>query len=365
MTQLNKLSIPTSYLSGSLPLSIIAAWWPHEKVNTITILEAFVGYRWGQEVSEWPLWNAAATWLHALRLYPNLHVLYVSDIEVPFPYPALNLMEETVWLHSRQAYILANPQERIDTERNTIHEIFDHLPHLRTLCYEYLQPKEPEFQTASGPFVYLTIGHRERDSKGGTKRDPSGGSTHRRAILLYCTQDTVRGSWEAMVSNLSVYPVSINFCTTMSFTPASVQVFRLPEMLRMIGRFRCPDWRYYNRGEILQIGDLAEVLALRTVSKSFLEHFIPPFPRTAISISSVEQLIRLFRDVIAYEKHCCYAPCSNSKSEPPDLNSEFRTPDLLRTCTPISVFRTPYSGLNSGPSDVSDHAISLMFVLNN
>ncbi|KAI0371853.1 hypothetical protein BV20DRAFT_941197 [Pilatotrama ljubarskyi] len=101
----------------------------------------------------------------------------------------------------------------------------------------------------------------------------------------------------------------------MSFTPASVQVFRLPEMLCMIGRFRCPDWRYYNRGEILQIGDLAEVLALRTVSKSFLEHFIPPFPRTAISISSVEQLIRLFRDVIAYEKHWCRCSLSGGQNK--------------------------------------------------
>ncbi|KAI0349148.1 hypothetical protein OH77DRAFT_1432313 [Trametes cingulata] len=61
----------------------------------------------------------------------------------------------------------------------------------------------------------------------------------------------------------------------------------------------------------------------------------------------------------------CYAPCSNSKSEPPDLNSDVRTQDLPRTCTPISVFCTPYSGLNSGPSNVSDHAISFMFVLNN
>ncbi|KAI0630987.1 hypothetical protein C8Q77DRAFT_1130469 [Trametes polyzona] len=52
----------------------------------------------------------------------------------------------------------------------------------------------------------------------------------------------------------------------------------------------------------------------------------------------------------------CYAPCSNSKSEPPDFNSG----SVLRTLATdsYSVLHPSYSGLNSGPSDVSDHAIA-------
>ncbi|KAI9069013.1 hypothetical protein FKP32DRAFT_1671737 [Trametes sanguinea] len=102
--------------------------------------------------------------------------------------------------------------------------------------------------------------------------------------------------------------------------PASVRVFQIPELIHIIGQFCCPEWHHYNYGEVLPLYDLQQALALRTISKTFLQHFVRPFPRTALSVSTVERLTQLFKDVIEYERKWCRCPLSGGNSDHPHVN---------------------------------------------
>lgn len=101
---------------------------------------------------------------------------------------------------------------------------------------------------------------------------------------------------------------------------ATVHVLRTPELLYLIGRTHFPPWQYYNRGEVQHDSDLREVLALRTISTDFYHHFVRPFPRTALCISTAHQLYSLFSDVIAFEERLCRCSLSGGDARRGHVN---------------------------------------------
>ncbi|KAJ3016092.1 hypothetical protein NUW54_g883 [Trametes sanguinea] len=127
--------------------------------------------------------------------------------------------------------------------------------------------------------------------------------------------------WEGRLLLFSfAHPNASIVCPTMLTMPASVHVFQIPELIHIIGQFCCPEWHYYNHGEVLPLYDLRQALAIWTVSKTFLQHFVRPFPRTALSVSAVERLTQLFKNVIEYERKWCRCPLSDGNSNHPHVN---------------------------------------------
>ncbi|KAI0349269.1 hypothetical protein OH77DRAFT_1322449 [Trametes cingulata] len=167
MTQLQELVIPVTALSKDLSLSRIASWWPENYSNPLRVIDIYAGvFEWDGEYPVLEVWEDIATLIRGLKNFPNLSILTMSDVGVPFP---LQFQPIPTWKHTVSQELLDYLHTHIaqlqTAEETALHQFYQSLPSLQVICYQYLQSHQRAYSNPPYSFFYSTIAYRNGDSE--------------------------------------------------------------------------------------------------------------------------------------------------------------------------------------------------------